>query len=68
MTTSSSSWTLIVSMVDVSFCVDITAFVDLLLVVLGKNQTVLLPIAEFLVVPIFGVMVGLVAIGFCRIF
>ena len=48
---------------DVGFCIDVTVFVKLLLVSLGANQTVFLPIAEFLDCPNFGAVVSLVTIG-----
>ena len=63
MTTSSSSWTSMVAKVGVSFHSDVIVFVEPLLVGLGGNQTVFLPLVGFLVVTVFGILVGLVAIS-----
>ena len=51
-----------VSTLSIGFCTDVTAFIVLLLVYLGADQTVFLPIAEVLVVTAFGAVVSLVAV------
>ena len=57
--TSSSSWTSIGVTVGVGFYIDVTVFAGLLVVVLGANHTVFSPIAEGLVVNVFGVKINL---------
>ena len=47
----------------VSFYTAVTVFTELLAVVLGGNWTVILPIAEVLVVPAFGTIVDLGTVG-----
>ena len=55
-----------VAIVDVGFCIDVIVFVELILVGLGTNRTVFLPVAEVLVVSTFGVTISLVTLG-CRV-
>ena len=44
-----------VATLGVGYCTEVTAFIELLFVDLGTNQTVFLPIAEVLVVTVFAV-------------
>ena len=52
-----------VARVSVSFCCDVTVFVELLLLGLDVVHTVFLPVTEVLVITTFGAPVGLVTVG-----
>ena len=49
--------------IGVSFCTDVTAFTELLGVLLAENQPVFLPIAEALLDTVFGLVVHLITVG-----
>ena len=59
----SSSWTSIVAMVWISFHIEVTVLVRLLLVGFGMHHTVFWPIVGVLVDTTFGAAVGLVVVG-----
>ena len=52
-----------VTTVDLTFCIVVTALVELLLLDLDMNHTICLPIAEFLSASTFGAVVRLVTAG-----